>query len=247
MKFVSLSLCRAALVGGAAIIATGMLAGSARAISFTLPTTPCAACGGSVSANADVTLGTNSLTVVLTNTAADPASLSLGQLLSGFDITFGTTIGSPSGLTQTGQLIDVSAGPTPPLGTVSSVAGNPTHWGAAVNASGTLFIATAGFGSDMMNPINMIINGTTSTLFTTDGIKNSNQQPYIQGPGTFSLTVPGLTSATSITSVSFEFGTGPEADFVVVPGPIAGAGLPGLVMACGGLVALARRRRRNAV
>src|SRR5215475_7142136 len=117
MKFVSVSLCRAALVGGAAIIATGMLAGSARAISFTLPTTPCAACGGSVSANADVTLGTNSLTVVLTNTAADPASLSLGQLLSGFDITFGTTIGSPSGLTQTGQLIDVSAGPTPPLGT----------------------------------------------------------------------------------------------------------------------------------
>ena len=33
--------------------------------------------------------------------------------------------------------------------------------------------------------------------------------------------------------------------FASVPGPVLGAGVPGLVIACGGLLALARRRRRQ--
>jgi hypothetical protein len=58
----------------------------------------------------------------------------------------------------------------------------------------------------------------------------------ITPPG-FSVTLPGLGLVDLAVSA--------QSDAVErVPGPVVGAGLPGLILACGGLLALARRRRQ---
>jgi hypothetical protein len=58
----------------------------------------------------------------------------------------------------------------------------------------------------------------------------------VLGVGAYYLDVSGDAGLTS--------GYGGNLSTSAVPGPIAGAGLPGLIAACGGLIGLARRRRK---
>jgi hypothetical protein len=64
-----------------------------------------------------------------------------------------------------------------------------------------------------------------------------NQLLLNNGTASGSFFAADVLTPTGVTGV-IDFGR-------VVPAPLAGAGLPGLVMACGGLVALARRRRQK--
>jgi hypothetical protein len=75
--------------------------------------------------------------------------------------------------------------------------------------------------------------GSAITLSSSNNNTNSISFAAVQ-----SLSVQddiGIFPGGTVTSVHKDF----------VPGPIVGAGLPGLVAACGGLLALARRRRRQ--
>lgn len=136
-----------------------------------------------------------------------------------------------------------------------------------VLASGTF-----DFSASVMNVCcNVPFNGAPSTVlfqirqgaasfatvasYTTNppgdaGVSNfvTSSSPFFLQTGLFDFRIIDTVSAASgndfaIDNLSIEPSTGN----VPVPGPIVGAGFPGLLMALGGLVALARRRRNQAV
>jgi len=84
-----------------------------------------------------------------------------------------------------------------------------------------------GFGDFLLSTINLVNAGVTATDLIS-----------------FHASWDNATDGTE--SFFLVNGTG-GTQFSLVPAPLAGAGLPGLVLACGGLIAFARRRRQRMV
>ena len=110
-------------------------------------------------------------------------------------------------------------------------------------------VNTTGAATETLQLFEVIINGVVAYNYigptVIGGVANNGNGFGDWTLGTVSLAGLAATATVLFHAVWNNAVDGGESFFLVaVPGPLAGAGLPGLVMACGGLIALARRRRK---
>jgi hypothetical protein len=243
-------LIRSAFLSGGLALA-GLLVSSAtapaRAGTITYVTPPgSTTSGGPVSAEATLVTGSGSVTITLTNLLANPTDVA--QNLSDLIFTVGGG-GSLTGSTETGatsQEVTVNKDGTftvgPTLTTVADVGWPYT----STATQGTLNVLS---GPGHAGPAHLIIGppGPGGTYSNANGsiAGNGPHNPFLNQTATFTIMGSGITADTTITSVTFSFGTTTGINVVgqAVPEPssivlgLAGLGLVGTISVC-------RTRRR---
>ena len=161
--------------------------------------------GNPVSATATVTSNDNgTVTVVITNLIVNPNTVAQNVSDFAFTLSTGQTTGSitsSSGATRT-----VASG-----GSYSNGAVLPTGWGGGAG----LHFTALGFSGPAFT---ILGSPDASNVYSAAGgsiAGNGPHNTFLVGPVTFTLSVPGVTSASKITGFTFSFGTAAGND---VPG-----------------------------
>jgi hypothetical protein len=173
--------------------------------------------GGPVSAEVLFVINNGNIALTLINYFENPTANS--QLISG--ITFDISGASGSGALTTvnsGNISTISSGGSYTPGAVDAL----SRWQANETAN-LINLTTIGGGA----PTRLIIGPDNSGGFINTGaytaanssITGSSHNPSVLGTASFDITIPGVTTGSTISNVTFDFGTGGN---VVV----AGAAIP---------------------
>ena len=223
-----------------ALVASLMVCARADA-TFTLFNTPAGStvADGAVNASVSFTTSTNEVQITLQNLGTDPRSV--GQNLSALVFTLDSGQHAGSIISSSGLERAVSGG-----GTYSDGSNVAAGWVlSGVGGSLQLDVLT---GSGHAGPAHTVIGapdgsneyGNANASIAGNGPHNA----FLAGPVTFDLSVPGVTSASKVSTVRFQFGTTDGSNQIAVtqssdvPEPTAA----GLVVV-GAAISLFRRRR----
>jgi hypothetical protein len=160
-----------------------------------------------VAAGARITTAENSVRITLGSNIGNPASIS--QALSGFVFTLSTgqtqgTLTSSSGFQQ---IIGVNS--------FTNLGVGPTGWILQNDVGGMLQLCVA---CGLVGPAHTIIYEGYLPSFLDSSIAGSNvNNPFIVGPASFDLFVPGVTHTTYVSSATFIFGTTDQKRLTIFP------------------------------
>jgi PEP-CTERM motif len=163
---------------------------------------------GALKAEATFLVSNGEIQVTIGNLLDPKTIVSIGQSISDLSFTLSNAPGTLLSATAVGQQVNVdnSAG-----GKVTDVAGTPGRWissttGGFKMTGNTILLEAIGHGQP-----NELILPTDSGGFYPDANSSINvHEPDTDGPATFTLFLSGVTSTTTISGVTFSFGTGPD-------------------------------------